>query len=118
MFKTDNEIWEAVKKLKGKTIKTLTRDQPNHIIDVQDNSGLFDEVRIAGRNTSPTRNDIVEAYKTLVYNGELDRKTDLSHLAGVNSQKSSIVFAIIYYIAKEDIELIQRERRLIIALRK
>lgn len=118
MFKTENEIWEAVKNLRGKTITTITQSKPNKIIEVEDTSNNFDKIHIAGRQTRPSRQDVVEAYKVLAINGELDRKADLAHLAGVNKQTSAIVFALVYAIAEKDVELVERDRRLIISLKK
>jgi len=117
MFKNENEIWEAVKQLKGETIKTLTQGRPNLIVEVEDTGSMNDEIHIAERHTKPTRKDVVDACKTLSYKKELERKQDLSHLSGVSSQKSSIVFALVYYIARKDVELIRRDRRLIILLK-
>ena len=117
MFKTETEIWEAVKQLKGQTIYTLSHRKPNQIIEVDDTGNLWDEIHILDRHTKPTREDVLEAYKTLVENKELERKRDLAHLSGVNKQKSAIVFALVYYIAKERAELITRDRRVVIILK-
>ncbi len=117
MLKNENEIWEAVKQFKGKTIKTLTQGKPNLIIEVEDTGSLHDAIHIAERHTKPTRNDVVEAYKALFYKKQLERKQDLGHLSGVSEQKSSIVFALVYYIAMKDVELIRRDKRLIISLK-
>ncbi len=108
---------KSVKQLKGKTIKTLIQGKPNLIIEVEDTGSLHDAIHIAERHTKPTRNDVVDAYKTLACNKELERKQDLGHLSGVSEQKSSIVFALVYYIAMKDVELIRRDRRLIISLK-
>ncbi len=110
MYKTDDEIWEAVIKLKGKTVNTITKNKRNKIEDVQNTGSNNDAVIIARRNTQPLKSEIVEAYQKLYLNKKLDRKTDLVHLANINKQVSSIVFAIIYEIAKEDIELVQEDR--------
>jgi hypothetical protein len=117
MFKTENEIWEAVKELEGKTITTVIRKNPNHIIKVEDTGNMFDKIHVEGRKTKPCRQDVIEAYKTLAKNGELDRKTDLAHLAGKRKQTSSIIFAFVFEITRKDIELIVRNRRKLIVLK-
>ncbi len=110
MYKTDKEIWEAVRQLKGQTVKTISKDEPNKIQNVEDTGSDNDAVIIFNRKTKPIKSDIIKAYKKLYGKGKLDRKNDLQNLAHISKQVSSIVFAIIYEIAKQDIELVQKGR--------
>lgn len=110
MYKTDKEIWEAVMQLKGKTVRTISHDEPNKIQNVEDTGSDSDAVNILTRKTKPIKSDIIKAYKKLYSKGRLERNKDLQDLAHISKKVSSIVFAIIYEIAKEDIELVQEER--------
>lgn len=116
MYQTNSEIFEAVKQLKGKTVYTITRNKPNKIVDIVENDYMDGEIFIEGRNTVPLISQVVEAYKLLFTNGELERNKDLASLAHVSKQVSSVVFAIVYEIAKEEVELIQRGRTIVIAV--
>ncbi len=118
MYKTDKEIWEAVRQLKGQTVKTISKDEPNKIQNVEDTGSDNDAVIIFNRKTKPIKSDIIKAYKKLYGKGKLDRKNDLQNLAHISKQVSSIVFTIIYEIAKEDIELVQEGRVIHFELKK
>jgi len=118
MYKTDNEIWEAVMKLKGKTVKTISQNNPNRIQNVEDTGSENDAVIILNRKTKPNKADIINAYKKFYSKGRLERKKDLQDLAHISKQVSSIVFAVIYEIAMEDIELVQEGRVIHFELKK
>lgn len=99
----DSDIWEAVKKLQGKTLLTFAEMEANHITLVEDTGSRNDRVNIEGRNTKPKRDDIIAAYKLLFLQGYLKRLPDLEWLACPEKQTSSIIFRIIGEIAKDDI---------------
>ncbi len=65
----DNEVWDRVQQLQGKTIFTLVRKKPNFIKEVTGNAVVID-----GRRSRPTRSQIVYAYRHLWKHGELRPK--------------------------------------------
>ena len=89
---TDDEKWEAVMKLEGKIMKTVSRGEINTIITVENNNLPDDKVIIKERTSSPTRNEIVETCHLLYKKRQLTRK-DLESLK--LKRVSSIVFTIV-----------------------
>ncbi len=117
MHKNECEIWDTVKALEGKTIETLVNKSPNCIEFIEDTGQDIDKVIIKDRKTKPVRKDVINAYKILISKGELDRAGDLIHLSDVNKKTSSIIFAVVFNIALNDVDLVKRGRRTIIVLK-
>lgn len=68
---SDNELWERVKYLEGKTVCTIERRVPNIVVQVTDT-----EVRLAKntgelRPTTPIKSDIVNTYRYLFAHGQI-----------------------------------------------
>lgn len=63
---SDDELWDRVKKLEGKTVFTIVQKKPNKVLRVTDR-----EVIIEGRATRPSREFIVKVYRYLWRNGEV-----------------------------------------------
>lgn len=89
-----SDIWNRVKQLEGKVIRTYVEGDENLIEIVSDT-----EVIIKGRDTRPQRIDIEAAYKLLEVQHSLKRTPDLDWLANPDKQTSSIVFAIVGNVA-------------------
>jgi hypothetical protein len=117
MYNSDSEIWEEVKKLKGTTLYTYVEKSKNTFVDVEDSGRKIDRVIILERETFPTKEDVIAAYKFLVVKGSLKR-TDLEWLAAPEKQVSSIVFRIIGEISKDQIILDNSKREPIINYKK
>ena len=103
---TKTEIWEKVNELQGKTIYTITKFEPNHILSIENTGENSDSIIIENRITQPTKEDIIKAYELLYEKKELERGRDLSWLEHPNRKISSIVFKIISEIAKDEISII------------
>lgn len=104
MFNTDLEIWEAVKKLEGETLRTIVEHEENKILKVEDTGSANDCVIIENRETKPLREDIIAAYNLFKAQKSLQRIPDLEWLAKPEKKTSSIVFTIIYEISKDEVE--------------
>ena len=61
---SDDELWQHVKQLRGRTICTITCRSENKIVEVTDQ-----EVIIEGRVTKPSRGFIVKVYHYLCRKG-------------------------------------------------
>lgn len=106
MFSSDLEIWQAVKKLKGQTLSTISENRNNFIIDVEDSNNKNDRVIIQDRETYPIKEDIIVAYRLLISNGELKRIPDLDWLSGPEKKTSSIIFKIVSEISNDHSKVI------------
>lgn len=102
MSKSDYEIWNSVKLFENVTLFTYVENSPNHITKVEDTGKNTDRVIIAGRDTYPTRGDIVAAYRLLFTNKEIVRKTDLAWLAVPEKKTSAIVFRIVGELTRDE----------------
>ena len=63
---SDEELWQQVKRLRGRTICTITRRSENKILEVTER-----EVIIERRVTRPSRDFIVKVYHYLCRKGEV-----------------------------------------------
>ena len=108
MALSENEIWEHVKSLIGRTLLTYVEDKENTILEVKDTGSPKDEVVIRERSTYPIREDIVAACQLLERNKSLCRSFDLYWLAGPEKKTSSIVFRIVGEIYGDRAKLIKR----------
>lgn len=69
---TENELWERVRQLRGKTVNTIERNRPNVVGKVTDRA-----VIIEGRQSRITRKELWDAYEYLWKMGKLQiGKTD------------------------------------------
>ena len=100
--RAENEIWEAVKALQGRTLFTYVDEEPNLIDRVDDTNNGNDVVQIRNRDTKPTRRDIIAAYQLLHAQGNLRRIPDLEWLATPEKKTSSIVFRIVGEISRQE----------------
>ena len=117
MYETNEEIWNAIVQLKGKTLYTLVENEPNHIIDVENTGSNSDQIIIENRNTSPIKEDVVAIYKLLFIKRILNRKTDLAYLELPEKQTSSIIFTIVRELTKNE-TIIKGERDIKLRLKK
>jgi hypothetical protein len=57
----DNHIWQRIRGLQGKTIRTVEQGKPNTIVHVS-----ASDIEIQGRDTKPTRADVLCYCRVLV----------------------------------------------------
>ena len=98
----DNEVWNRVQSLKGKTLHTYVENEQNTIVDVENTGSPSDKVFIKERATCPIREDILGAFRLLLLQKKIQRSTDLAWLATPEKKTSSIIFRIVGEIAGDD----------------
>ena len=86
-------FWEFIKSLENRDVLTVTENEKNTIIIVEDTGSMSDKVIIEKRESFPTREDLWFAYQLLTTEKKLNRIPDLDWLK--EKRVSSIVFAIL-----------------------
>jgi len=89
----EKTFWNYIKSLEGTNIYTVTNNEKNTIIGVEDSGSNGDRVNIEGRDSFPTREDLWAAYQLLIGQNKLTRSPDLDWLS--KKRVSSVTFAII-----------------------
>jgi hypothetical protein len=108
---SDFEVWNKVIQLKGHILYTYVQKRENRIIDVENSNSNNDRVIIVNRKTSPTKKDILTAYKIFMFKKSLERGRDLAHLSTSTKRVSSIIFRIIGEITtgKSKLQIIEKK---------
>lgn len=106
---SENELWERVRGLSGRTVYTIERQRPNRI------SGVTDEaIAIADRATKPTREDIIQVYREVWQRGEItseDLYGDQSILGHPYARKTGrIIVAVLASAVPEEIQGVRRSK--------
>ena len=98
----EKTFWNHIKSLVGTNVYTVTNNEKNTIIGVDDNGINGDKVNIEGRDSFPTREDLWAAYQLLLMQNKLTRLPDLAWLS--EKRVSSVTFAILTTIPDVEIE--------------
>jgi len=106
---SENELWERVRGLSGRTVYTIERQRPNRI------SGVTDEaIAIADRATKPTREDIIQVYREVWQRSEItseDLYGDQSILGHPYARKTGrIIVAVLASAVPEEIQGVRRSK--------
>ena len=106
---SENELWERVRGLSGRTVYTIERQRPNRISGVTDES-----IAIADRTTKPTREDIFQVYREVWQRGEItgeDLYGDQSILGHPYARKTGrIIVAVLASAVPEEIQGVRRSK--------
>lgn len=108
----EQELWDRINELKGKTILTIRQSIPNIMKDVTDHEVIL--INSNGRisKTSPSRADIINVYFYLVCNRQVTTG-DYVKIPGSRSYRNriSIISAILRDAVPEQIEAFKKSAR-------
>jgi len=102
---SDNELWEHIKALEGKTVCTKTYKKPNRIIRVTEN-----RVEIEGRTSSVSfkgKAGIFENYHTLIKDGYLIGKSGEDRMMKANLYGWYVIMAILHEVLPDETQEIR-----------
>ena len=101
----DQELWDRVKALEGKTIYTIELRMPNTVKKITANEIKLLKSNGKSRKATPTREDIINTYRYLVLNQQVT-VGDFGKIPGYHSYRYiiSIVLAILRDAVPEQIE--------------
>jgi hypothetical protein len=97
---TENGLWDRVRGLQDSTIYTPDQRRPNRVINVTDNSVIFD------RPSTLAREDFFEMYRLIICRGILTRSNTPAHF--FNSRIARICYALLAEAAHEQIRSFSR----------